>query len=339
VRWRTPALVVALATLASSGCASGERKEVAAARPATLTDPRSEASLTTVTLTPEAERRLGIRTAPVERRPVPRLRTLGGEVVVPALPPGRDGVPAPIVEAPRSPAERTQAATALVRAGEEVARARIEVDAATVALQRAQAVARDGAGSARAADEATTRLALARAAFAAAQVRRDMVAAAWKAPSRPWIRVALYAGDLRRIDQQRTADVHPLGRDGATPGRPASPVPGPRLASPDAATVDVYYEMGNADGAFRLGERVLVTLPLEGDEEGLVVPASAVVRDIYGGEWVYEKAGPHTFVRHRTQVRFVTGPGAILATGPQPGAPVVVEGAAELFGTEFGPGA
>ena len=43
-----------------------------------------EADLATVTLTPEAETRLGIAPAAVERKPVPRTTTYGGEVMVPS---------------------------------------------------------------------------------------------------------------------------------------------------------------------------------------------------------------------------------------------------------------
>jgi len=79
-----------------------------------------------------------------------------------------------------------------------------------------------------------------------------------------------------------------------------------------------------------------VTLELRGDEESLVVPWSAVVHDVHGGEWVYESTAPHVFVRRRVQVRSVVGSDAALASGPSVGASIVVAGAAELFGVEFG---
>ena len=61
--------------------------------------------------------------------------------------------------------------------------------------------------------------------------------------------------------------------------------------SPLAATVDLFYEVANKDGALRTGERVGVNLPLKGDEESLTVPRAALVRDIFGGTWVFEKTG------------------------------------------------
>jgi hypothetical protein len=68
------------------------------------------------------------------------------------------------------------------------------------------------------------------------------------------------------------------------------------------------------------------------------VPYAAVIHDVHGGEWVYENISPQHYVRRRVEVRRVTDSLAVLARGPAQGAKVVVSGAAELFGTEFGAG-
>ncbi|MEQ1861480.1 MAG: efflux RND transporter periplasmic adaptor subunit, partial [Chthoniobacteraceae bacterium] len=60
--------------------------------------------------------------------------------------------------------------------------------------------------------------------------------------------------------------------------------------------------------------------------------------DIHGGQWVYENTAPQTFTRRRVVVDRVVGPDAVLASGARAGAKVVTDGAAELFGTEFGAG-
>ena len=79
-----------------------------------------------------------------------------------------------------------------------------------------------------------------------------------------------------------------------------------------------------------------MTLPLKGEDESLAVPRAALIRDIHGGAWVYEKTGDHAYARRRVLVDRVVGDLAVLASGPKPGAKVVTDGAAELFGTEFG---
>jgi membrane fusion protein, heavy metal efflux system len=104
------------------------------------------------------------------------------------------------------------------------------------------------------------------------------------------------------------------------------------------ATVDLFYELPNPDGRFRPGERVEVVLPLAGETQSLVVPRAAILRDIHGVAWVYTNSAEHTFERHRVEVHFTTKELSILSRGPAAGTLVVVDGAAELFGTEFGAG-
>jgi hypothetical protein len=77
---------------------------------------------------------------------------------------------------------------------------------------------------------------------------------------------------------------------------------------------------------------------MQGRKQDLVVPFKAVLYDIHGGAWVYEEVAPHVYARKRVAVEFVDGDEAILAAGPHAGARIVTDGAAELFGTEFGVG-
>lgn len=128
--------------------------------------------------------------------------------------------------------------------------------------------------------------------------------------------------------------VRTLGDAGAP--RSASPVQAPPSANTVAGTVDLYYAVDNRDRIFRVGQRVAVDLPLAGQTEGLSVPSAAILRDIHGGEWVYQKTAPDTFVRQRVEVASESGGRALLARGLSNGAQVVTDGAAELFGTEFG---
>jgi hypothetical protein len=86
------------------------------------------------------------------------------------------------------------------------------------------------------------------------------------------------------------------------------------------------------------GERVLARLIGRTRDTATVVPVSALLHDINGGTWVYEKTGDHVFSRRRIEVTHTAGNLAVLARGPQVGAIVVAVGAAELYGIEFGGG-
>lgn len=150
-----------------------------------------------------------------------------------------------------------------------------------------------------------------------------------------WVRVPVFGTDIGGIDRMRPAMVRPLG-DTAAPPRRARAVPAPPSANATAATVDLFFALDNRDQAYRVGQRVAVALPLGGTAAALSVPTAAIVRDIYGGEWVYRRTAPNTYVRQRIEVASLAGNQALLARGLARGAEVVTDGAAELFGTEFG---
>jgi RND family efflux transporter MFP subunit len=152
-----------------------------------------------------------------------------------------------------------------------------------------------------------------------------------------WIRVPVYVGDLSRLDPRREAGVGDLADTPGAPVRKAKPVDAPPSGDPISATVHVYYEVENHDDGLRPGQRVGVSLPMRGEEQSLVIPLAALNRDIHGDAWVYEKTGEHAYTRRRVLVDRVSGDLAVLAGGRlKPGAEVVTDGAAELFGTEFG---
>ncbi len=156
-----------------------------------------------------------------------------------------------------------------------------------------------------------------------------------------WVRVPVPVTELDDVDREAAAQVGRPG--GARTGRTAAAAPAhaaPPTASAPAGTVDLYYELANADAALRPGERLDATLALVGAAESLVLPWAAVLHDIDGATWVYEATGPQRFVRRRVHVERVAGDLALLGpeAGIAPGTQVVTAGAAELFGIELGGG-
>ena len=403
---------VALALLAGLGGCAGKPAGSASKppSPASVAKLPGEADLVVVTLKPEAEERLKIVTAAVERRPAPRALTMGGDVVVP---PGRSSVVSapqtgtirapeggaapspglavkkgqplfrllPLLSADRaipSPIERFnfEAARADAEGQLEVARPRFEN--ARVILERTEKLAanrdvppsalvdaRNAYDAAKATlDAAEKRLSIFRKAMGDGSGDAGLVApltlqapadgvlinvAVQVGQSVPagsllfevanldpvYIKVPVFVGEEEKIAVDRDAAVGGLADAPGKPTRPAKPVKTTPSANPLATTVDLYYEVENHDGRLRPGQRVGVTLPLEGEDESLVVPDAAVLYDHNGGGWVYESLGKHAFARRRVVVDHVVGPDAVLALGPKVGTKVVTDGAAELFGTEF----
>lgn len=295
--------------------------------------------------------------------------------ITPILPPERD-VPNAVERVAIANAKATLV-TSQIQADGDMQQARAQVEAAKIALARTRQLLEDRAGSRRQYDDAEAALNIATHAFEAAQERKTLLdelsldAKTGKVSTLPitcshdgmiqivnaqvgqvvnagaplfeivdlstmWIRVPVYAGLAEDVDETRDASVSHLS-DSSSP-LPATPVVAPPTATALSASVDLYYEVDNPASEFRPGERVTVQLPLKGENKSLVVPRAAVLRDIYGTGWVYVQSGETEFRRERVSVNFTTKELAVLTMGPTVGTPVVVDGAAELFGTEFGAG-
>ena len=319
-------LILVLACLMAA-CSS--KPTTSAAAPAKAEAVAHESDLLRLTLTREAQARLGIATIRVGAGSARVTRATSGEVVVPA---GVGGVPT------NSVSNLQQLGIQQVAADGEVARTRAQLGLARIALDRAAALVREEAGSVRARDEAAAALAAAKAAANAASAQRRLLGPAIRSLSNQpalWVRVPVFGSDLGAVERGRAAMIRPLGDTG--PARAARSVQAPPSANAVAGTVDLYFELDNRDRAYRVGQRVSATLPIAGGmTDGLSVPTSAIVRDIYGGEWVYAKTAPGVFIRQRIEVASTQGDRAILSRGLTPGAEIVTAGAAELFGTEFG---
>lgn len=147
------------------------------------------------------------------------------------------------------------------------------------------------------------------------------------------VRVPVYSGDIGRLDARAAARVRRNGDERLVEARF---VPGPPTAEPDRGTIDRYLALPS-DAGFVPGERVLVELPLHDTAAALVVPASSVVLDAWGGAWVYRCEGER-FARARVDPVRRAGDDMVLAHGPPVGSCVVSVGAVELFGAEFPPG-
>ncbi len=378
------------ASALAAACGGSAPAPAAAPKAATVTAPVKEATLTTVTLTPEAEKRLALMTAPVERKEIVRTRTVGGEVI-PASGSALS-ITAPVAGTlqssslpvagtlvsrgqmlfrllPLQASERDASATAQQAA--DTATARREMSAQKV--RRAEQLVRDGAGSRRSLEEAQAELAVAEAELKAARDRvalasrgdvsggvaieapdaavvqavhvRNGQAVAAGAPlvelvglATVWLRVPIYAGEANAIDRRAPARVLGLGDPSDADGTIAQPIASPPSADPTTAGVDLYYALPNANRRFRPGERVAVRLTRSHASEGLVVPKAALLHDVYGGTWVYVLGEPRVYARQRVTVTDINGPLASLSQGPAVGARVVTDGAAELFGVEFGAG-
>lgn len=153
-----------------------------------------------------------------------------------------------------------------------------------------------------------------------------------------WIRVRAYIGELNILNLEGAVRV------GGLDGRPdpdmqvVKPIGGPPTADAMSSSIDLYFQIQNPSGTYRPGQRVGVWIPLRESTGGVIIPWSAVLYDHHGGTWVYEQIQPLQFTRRRVQLESIEDGSAMISLGLRPGANVVTDGAAELFGVEFGAG-
>lgn len=272
---------------------------------------------------------------------------------------------------------RASLVSSRITADGDTRQAAAQVLAAEIALKRADQLLQDKAGSQRDVDDAIARLDIAKKGHEAAAARKELLdkltleAENGQVTSIPieapqsgilqavsssirqtvsvgtplfdivnlqtvWVRVPIYPGLRKQLDPDAAAIIQDLA--GNKPFVRAEPASAPPGADPLAATVDLFYQLPNVDTRFHPGERVEVKLAIAGEDESLVIPRAAILRDIHGIAWVYVNSAEHTFERHRVEVHFTVGELAVLSRGPNVGTKIVVDGAAELFGTEFGAG-
>jgi RND family efflux transporter MFP subunit len=200
--------VLLILPVAFWGCGGGSKTGNPA--PAKVEAHPNEADIYRLTLTPKAVERLGIETVPVTKKSLPRHRTVGGELRLPdgasllvtspvsgTIRKNQSGdtpIPGtklsvgetvlvldPLLSPERyvpTPAERVQMAnaqvglvTAQVTADGDVKRAEAEMEAAQIALKRAEQLLKDRAGPARDVDDAKARFDIANESLKAARER------------------------------------------------------------------------------------------------------------------------------------------------------------------------
>ncbi|PTL77796.1 efflux RND transporter periplasmic adaptor subunit [Vitiosangium sp. GDMCC 1.1324] len=189
-------LLLASAALATSLACRGSAPNAAPPPPAaTVSAHVPEATLATVTLTPEAESRLALKVQPVRKRSALHTHVAGGEVMVPS---GN----ALIVTAPVAGLVDGAGTSRALRVGASVSRgdvllrlvplatvdrdlraqalravesARARAEASAARLARSETLLKNGAGTERSVEEARADNAVAQAELQAAQTRLDMV--------------------------------------------------------------------------------------------------------------------------------------------------------------------
>jgi membrane fusion protein, heavy metal efflux system len=389
---------VLTATLSLAACTNSPKPEATKTEaPATLTGAAvKESELTTITLTAEAEDRLGIRVEEARGGSIAQSRRFAGEITRPVG--SNIVVSSPMAGTLQSISSDAPSIGSFVKRGQplfsikpfipltrdmamsrdliataegEVAQGRVRLENAQQRKARADRMIADQVGTARAQEEAQQEIALATTALRAAENRlkqsqgetiegttnvpvlasqdgvlRQIFVSPGQTVSAGlqlfeiediravWIRVPIYAGEVHTLAASGSVSVQAINGTGRT--WIARPVNAPPSADSASSTVHLYYQLPNEDLRFKPGEKLMVTIRAVNTQNWIQVPWSAIVFDTIGGSWVFESLGERRYARRRVDLDHSESGIAYLRAGIAKGTKVVAEGAAELWGFEFG---
>jgi hypothetical protein len=160
-----------------------------------------------------------------------------------------------------------------------------------------------------------------------------------------WVRVSIFVDLLSTLETEAPANIVKL--DGSPMIHPTSgkefqftamPADAPPSALAVTSSADIYYEVPNDMLHLRPGQRVGVSIPVDQQITAVVLPAQTILYDYHGGAWVYVQTASNNFQRARVNPLWFEGEVVVVEDRLASDWKVVTDGAAELFGTEFGPG-
>jgi hypothetical protein len=99
---------------------------------------------------------------------------------------------------------------------------------------------------------------------------------------------------------------------------------GPQLQK---QTIPLYFQIENADADLSVGSLVTVLIGTTGEQPGVILPRSAVVRDTAGQEIVWQHPHPEGFTAVPVRITPIDGETVMVSAGLAPNMRVVVEGA------------
>lgn len=159
------------------------------------------------------------------------------------------------------------------------------------------------------------------------------------------VMVSLTSEERSMVNQDVPAVVFPLGSDDEEDadngqGLTAEYDEMAGLDDPEENGIaTLYYSINDSTGGLVTGQRLVVELPMMGDEgPRLIVPTSALLYDLNGETWIYTNPEPLHFLREPVVVDYIIGDQVVLTEGPPAGTAVAVVGVPELFGADTGVG-
>ena len=301
------------------------------AGPSKVSNPVAESALNTIRIAPEGEKSLRLKLARVTAENVV-IESLYPAKILPYTGSAGEFV---IAEENFTPTSKHAIAQKQIAADEKIAVQKAKLDEAKKSLARAEKLAGEKISSQREVEQQQALVATAQASLDAAIKEQRLL----DADSGEFVVVVkIYASDISNIDRQ--ADIRIVDPNGAAKTIDLAAQPSGVKPYSEGAVVNLVYKLQpqpqGAPKNISAGQSVGALVKTKDSGRFLCVPGNSIIADIYGNDYVYVKVAENTYARKRVEVKQRIGNKAVISKGLKGDEEVITDGAAEVFGAEFG---
>ena len=306
----------------------------AAASPlSTVSNPVAETALNTIRIAPEGVKSLRIKLVRVTQENV-AVESLYPAKILPYSA-GAGGSTAAgellITDENFTPTSKHALAQKQIAADEKIEIQKAKLDEAKKSLARVEKLAAEKIASQREVEQQQSLVATAQASLDAAIKERKLL----DVDSTELVAlVKIYAADISNIDLQADARIVDPAGTAKSINLPATPS-GAKSYS-EGAAVNLIYKLPANPKNISAGQSVGALVKTKDSGRFFCVPGAAIIMDIYGNEYVYVKVAENTYARKRVEVKQRLADKAVISRGLKGDEEVITDGAAEVFGAEFG---
>ena len=303
-------------------------KGFAAAPLSSVSNPVPESALNTIKIAPEGVKSLRIKLARVTTENIAIESLYPAKILPLSVSASGEFV---LADDTFTPTSKFAIAQKQIAADEKIAVQRAKLDEAKKALARAEKLARDNMSSQREVEQQQALAATAQASLDAALKERKLLDSSADQLAAV---VKIYAADMSRIDTQAGARIVDPNGSAKNIDLPASP--GAAKSFSEGAVINLIYKLPPNPKGVSAGQSAGALVKTKDSGRFFCVPGASIIMDIYGNEYVYVKVGENTYARKHVEVKQRLGDKAVISRGLTGNEEVITDGAAEVFGAEFG---
>ena len=288
-------------------------------------NPVKESELTTITLSAEGEKRLRLKTELVTRENVVLTALYPARIV-----PYRASEEFVITDDTFSPTAKHALAQKRIAADEKIALQEAKLKEARLAVARQEKLVKAAVAGQKELEALQTAVETCEISLATARKERELLEMDTRELA---ALVKVYAGDWGKVNLETDiaiVDIHGATQNISLVAKPCDVQP-----YSEGNVINVMYKIENPKDIY-IGQHVGARLPLKKSGTFWCAPGKGIITDVYGNAYVYVKVGESTYTRKRVEIIQRQGEKVFISKGLDGSETIITDGAAEVFGSEFG---